>query len=46
MNWVKMEKETGELKSHIQNASTYWKSEQSFDWRLRERGEVETFEET
>ena len=36
---IKMEKETKELKSHVQNASTYYRLEQSSDWRFRERDE-------
>ncbi|KAJ9681258.1 hypothetical protein PVL29_020235 [Vitis rotundifolia] len=40
---IKMEKETGELKSHVQNASTSWRSERSSNWRFGERGEVEGF---
>ena len=40
---IKMEKETGELKSHVQNASTFWRSKQSFDWKFREKGDVEGF---
>ena len=40
---IKMEKEIGELKSHVQNANTSWRSEQSSDWQFGERGEVEGF---
>ena len=40
---IKMEKETEELKSYVQNASRSWILEQSFDWRFGKRGDVEGF---
>ena len=40
---IKMEKETEELKSHVQNASTSQRSKQSSNWQFGEKGEVEGF---